>query len=200
MCESGLRPKNHNTSLAERCLIMSLEDYKKKIKFTALEEKISELFDIPSDMLIPLFLSIKYGGDWSTKNDESFSVAVKDRETIYNPEIKEGVSFETIYLLVNPRIIRKEGKVHRIEKCGLSDDRELVQRPYNIKISIEKGLIAIIEPKKKLIKLKKLDKEDLEFKGSLAFSVEHELEHVSPEDKLSPRKPIWNFSYVFDKD
>lgn len=179
---------------------MSLDDYKKIIKFTASEEKISEVFDIPADMLIPLFLSIKYGGDWSAKNDESFSVAVKDRETVYNPEIKEGVSFETIYLLVNPRVIRREGKVYRIEKCGLSDERELVQRSYSIKISIEKGLIAIIEPRKKVIKLKKMDKEDLEFKGSLAFSLEHELEHVSLEDKLSPRKQIWNFDYVFDKD
>ncbi|MGQ9723716.1 MAG: RimK/LysX family protein [Candidatus Jordarchaeum sp.] len=179
---------------------MGLEEFKKILKFTASEEKLSKLFDINSDLLIPLLLSIKYGGDWSLRNSESVSVAVKDRETIYDREIKEGTSFETIYLLINPRIITRQGKVYRIEKCGLSDERELVERSYNIKVSIDKALVAVIDPKEKVIKLKKLDKQELGFEGSLAFSLEHELEHVTSKEKLSTGKPIWNFNYVYDQD
>ena len=70
---------------------MSLDEFKKILKFTATEERISRFFNIPPDTLIPLFLSIKYGGDWSIKTSDYTSVAVKERETIYNPERREGV-------------------------------------------------------------------------------------------------------------
>ena len=176
---------------------MSLDEFKKILKFTATEERISKFFNIPPDILIPLFLSIKYGGDWSIKTSEYTSVAVKERETIYNPERREGVSVETIYLLVNPRIIQREGKVHRIEKCGANTERELVQRAYRVKLSIDKGLIATIDPKEKIIKLRKLGREHLEFKGSLAFSLEHEFNHIA-EANSKQGESIWSFDYVFE--
>ncbi|MBS7251641.1 MAG: RimK/LysX family protein [Candidatus Freyarchaeota archaeon] len=176
-----------------------IEEFKTILKFAASEEKISQTYNVPPNMLIPLLLSIKYGGDWSIKDEENFSVAVKDRETIYNGETKEGISYETIYLLVNPRIVEKEGRVHRIEKCGLSAERKLVQRSYNVKVVFDKGLIAKIDPEKKIIKIEKLNEEKIEFKGTMAFSLEHEIEHVSSEAEAAG-KPIWDFNYIFEEE
>ncbi|MHA1605751.1 MAG: hypothetical protein ACTSV0_05325 [Candidatus Freyarchaeota archaeon] len=47
---------------------MSLEEFKKILKFTATEERISKFSSIPPDILIPLFLSIKYGGRLEHQN------------------------------------------------------------------------------------------------------------------------------------
>jgi predicted metalloprotease len=45
-----------------------------------------------------------------------------------------GYNIETVYLFVNPKILKEEGVIHRLEKCGNKKEREIVERPFKIEL------------------------------------------------------------------
>jgi len=81
---------------------MHIEDLKKAIDFTNAEKELISGFDMPADAFIPLFFSLRDGGDWSYSAKDITTIAVMDKTTVYDDEKKTGYSLEEIYLFVNP--------------------------------------------------------------------------------------------------
>lgn len=132
---------------------------------------------MPYDIFLPLIFSIKFGGDWSLKFNSKNIMAIKEKITRYDEEKKVGFTLENIFLFNNPVLKDQEGTVYRLEKCGNKKEREIVKRPYKIKIDAEFILKASLNPMTKKISLKKV-KGPFEFRGSNAYGVSHEMEHL----------------------
>lgn len=114
--------------------------------------------------------------------------------TYYNEESKTGYTLEKIYLLIDPEIITEEGVVHRLEKCGTKEERELVERPYIITLQAKKIIFAEVNPELRKITVRELKKKRISLKGTPAYSAAHELEHL--EKGEIEGIPFWNFEYI----
>ena len=88
-----------------------------------------------------------------------------------------GYNIETVYLFVNPKILKEEGVIHRLEKCGNKKEREIVERPFKIEVDAEDIIKAVINPLTLKIKVKHF-KCHLSFECSSAFVVSHEMNHL----------------------
>lgn len=173
---------------------LEYEEFKKKLNFNLQEQEIIKKLKIKPDVFLPLLFSLKFGGNWSIKNrTESLKViAIKEKLTRYDPEKMTGSTLETIFLISNPSILKKEGQIYRLEKCSQKSEREVVKRPYKVLIDGENIIKAVLNPKTLKITLKHV-KGPLSFEGSTAFGVSHEMDHISGEKVAG--KCLWDFSY-----
>jgi predicted metalloprotease len=188
------------------CYGDSLEDYPeydefiRKLNFNLREQEIIRELKIQPDSFLPLLFSLKFGGNWSikTKNDSLNVIAIKDKLTRYNPEKMTGSTLETIYLISNPIILKKEGHIYRLEKCSQDKERKVVKRPFKVHVNGENIIKAVLDPKTLEITLKRV-KGPLSFEGSTAFGLSHEMDHISGSEK-SVGKCLWDFSYKLHKN
>lgn len=122
-------------------------------------------------------------------------MSVKEKITKYDKDKKVGFTLETIYLFVNPILLKEEGKIYRMEKCGNKNERELVERPYSVVINGDYILKAVLNPKHMKIAIKHI-KGPLKFFGSAAYGSSHEMEHLT--NKEITGIPFWDFEYVLE--
>jgi predicted metalloprotease len=173
---------------------MDAEEIRAIFKFSVQEKNIISSFEIKEELFLPFLLSLKSGGSWSYASEETKSIAVKDVITYYDDESKTGHTLERIYLLIDPEIIMEEGVVHRLEKCGTKEERELVERPYFITLQAKNIIFAEVNPELRKITVRELKKKRISLKGTPAYSAAHELEHL--EKGEIEGIPFWNFEYV----
>jgi len=172
------------------------EDIKKIIKFTLKEKEIINTLNLPEEVFLPLFFSVRFGGDWSVSKNSKNLMSVKEKVTEYDEKAKTGYTLEKIYLFVNPEILSEEGKIYRMEKCGNKNERELVERPHSITINGDYILEAILNPKDMKIALKHLQG-PLKFSGPAAYGASHEIEHLKKGEINGI--PFWDFEYHLDE-
>lgn len=173
---------------------MDAEEIRAIFKFSALEKHMISSFGIQEDLFLPFLLSLKSGGSWSYASEETKSIAVKDVITYYSEESKTGYTLEKIYLFIEPEIIKKEGVVSRLEKCGNREERELVERPYCITLQAKKVIIAEVDPELRKIIIGEPKKKSILLKGTPAYSAAHEMEHLEKGEVKGI--PIWTFEYI----
>ena len=165
---------------------------KKQLSFNLAEKKIIKELNIQPDAFIPVLFSLKFGGDWSFKTKNLAAMAVKEKITRYNGKKCEGYTLERVTLFVNPQVISTEGKVLRLEKCGNKNERELVERPFQVKLDAEDIILSELNPETMTIILKRIEG-PLSFEGSAAYGVSHEIEHLTGCEHTG--KFIWEFKY-----
>jgi predicted metalloprotease len=173
---------------------MDNEEILVTFNFLAQEKNIISSFEIQEELFLPFLLSLKSGGSWSYAAEEMKSIAIKDVITYYNEESKAGYSLEKIYLFIDPEIIKEEGVVYRLEKCGAKEERELVERPFRITLQAKKIIFAEVNPGSKKIRVRELEKRNIELEGSPAYAAAHELEHLEKGEIKGI--PLWTFEYV----
>ncbi len=176
---------------------MDAEEIRAIFKFSALEKNLISSFEIQGDLFLPFLLSLKSGGSWSYATEEAKSIAVKDVITYYDEESRTGYTLEKIYFFIDPEIIEKEGVIRRLEKCGTKEERELVERPYIITVQAKKVILAKVNPGLKKITVRELKKKRIQLKGTPAYSIAHEVEHLEKGEVKGI--PIWTFEYVKDQ-
>jgi len=169
------------------------EDIKKIFTFTIKEKEIIKELNLPEEVFLPLFFSVRFGGDWSVNKNSKKLMSIKEKVTEYDKKTKTGHTLEKIYLFVNPKILSEEGKIYRMEKCGNKNEREVVERPYMTKVDGEYILEAILNPNDMKISIKHL-KGPLNFYGPAAYGSSHEIEHLETNEIKGI--PFWNFEYV----
>ncbi|BAW31368.1 MAG TPA: RimK/LysX family protein [Methanothermobacter sp.] len=175
---------------------MEYKQLKKLLKFTLKEKEAIKRLGIPPDAFIPILFSIRFGGDWSfVKNSDKF-MAIKEKITRYDEDKKLGRTLEIVYLFLNPRILKEEGTVYRLEKCGDKNERELVKRPYRIVVEADHVIRASLDPLDLKIRLKRI-KSPVRFEGSGAYGVSHEMEHLYKGQVTG--KPFWEFEYEIEE-
>ncbi|MBI5459842.1 RimK/LysX family protein [Methanobacterium sp.] len=172
--------------------ILDYDKLKKQLSFNLAENKAIHDLQIKPDAFIPVLFSLKFGGDWSFKTSDLEAMAVKEKITSYNDDKAEGYTLERVTLFVNPSLISTEGKVLRLEKCGSKNERELVERPFRVKLDAEDIILAELNPQIMEISLKRI-KGPLSFSGSAAYGVSHEMEHLAGCEHTG--KFIWEFNY-----
>lgn len=175
--------------------IKEIEDFKKQLSFNLKEKEIIERLNVPHDIFLPLMFSIKFGGDWSFKENSKKIMAIKEKITHFDEEKMIGYTLENVFLFNNPVIKNHEGEIYRLEKCGNKKEREIVKRPYKITIDAEYALKASLNPMTKKITLTKVEG-PFEFKGSNAYGVSHEMEHLLGNE--SSGESLFNFEYEID--
>ena len=95
-----------------------------------------------------------------------------------NEESKTGYTLEKTYFFIEPEIIKEEGVVCRLKKCGTKEERELVERPYRITLQAKKVILAEVNPSLRKIRVRELEKKRILLKGIPAYSAAHEMEHL----------------------
>lgn len=173
---------------------MDAEEIRAIFKFSALEKNLISSFEIQGDLFLPFLLSLKSGGSWSYASEDTKSIAVKDVITYYDEDSKTGYTLEKIYFFIDPEIIKEEGVIRRLEKCGTKEERELVERPYLITLQAKKIIFAEVHPEIREIRIRELEKKRIKLKGTPAYSAAHELEHLEKGEVEG--MPLWNFEYV----
>ena len=176
---------------------MDIENYRQILAFTNAEKSLITSFNIPPDAFLPLFFSLRDGGDYSYSAEDIRTIAVMDKSTVYDDRKKLGYSLEEIYLFVNPILKEEEGTVHRLEKCGEEEVRLLVRRPYRVKVASERIIKASVNPLEKEIKVEELAEKELVFDGSTAYDIAHEIEHL--KHKEIKGESLWEFRFVGDQ-
>jgi len=173
---------------------MDTEEIRATFKFLAQEKNIISSFGIQEDLFLPFLLSLKSGGSWSYATEEVKSMAIKDVITYYNEESKTGYTVEKIYFFIDPEIIKEEGIVYRLEKCGTKEERDLVERPYSIILKAKKIIFAEVNPSTRKIKVRELQKKNIQLEGIPAYGAAHELEHLEKGEVKGT--PFWVFEYI----
>ena len=139
-------------------------------------------------------LSLRDGGDWSYSAENIKTIAVIDKTTVYDDEMKLGYSLEEIYLFVNPVLKDEEGTVHRLEKCGEEKVRLLVRRSYRVRVVCDRIIKATVHPLKKEIKVEELAERELVFDGSTAYDIAQEIEHLNKKEIRG--ESLWGFKFL----
>lgn len=173
---------------------MEIEELRKIIKFSYQEKIIINKLGIHPDLFLPVLLSIRSGGDWSYVSEDGSSVSVKVKTTKYDDERKLGYTLEEIYLLINPQVHDQEGNVVRLEKCGLKEERILVNRPYSVEITADRIIKTSVHPEKKVIQIEELRRKEITLRGSDAYDFMHEYEHLTQKEIKGD--PLWGFDYL----
>ncbi|KXS40725.1 MAG: hypothetical protein AWU59_2419 [Methanolobus sp. T82-4] len=177
---------------------MKVSDLKSMLVFSAREEAIFRNFDLPRDAFYPMLLSLKIGGAWSYSAEHLKSISVMKVYTLYDEETKIGNTVEEIYLLIDPEVLKKEGHVNRLEKCGNKESRVLLIRPHSITLNAKRILVAKISTEKRKIFIGDTLENVVMFTGPSAYYAAHEMEHL--ENTEVEGLPMWSFEYVFQDD
>lgn len=159
------------------------------------EKEIIKALNLPEEIFLPLFFSVRFGGDWSVNKNSKNLMSVKEKITKYDEKTKIGHTLEKIYLFVNPEILAEDGKIYRMEKCGNKNERELVERPYSTTVDGEYILEATLNPKEMKIAIKHLQG-PLTFFGPAAYGASHEIEHLTKDEVHGI--PFWDFEYILE--
>ncbi|NYB52549.1 MAG: ATP-dependent zinc protease [Methanobacteriaceae archaeon] len=175
--------------------VLEYDKLKKQLSFNLIEKKAIKSLNIQPDAFIPVLFSLKFGGDWSFKTNRLEAMAVKEKITRYNEELSQGYTLEKVTLFINPQVISTEGKVLRLEKCGNKNERELVERPFRVKMDAEDIILAELNPGSMEIRLKRI-RGPLSFEGSAAYGISHEMEHLAGCEHTG--RYIWEFKYKFE--
>ncbi|MFP4655191.1 MAG: RimK/LysX family protein [Methanohalobium sp.] len=173
------------------------KDIQNFLMFTGNEQNLFREFDLSEEAILPLMLSLKSGGSWSYSTDVLSVMSVKNPTTYFDEERNTGYTFEEIYLFLNPEILTRDGSVYRLEKCGKRGERVLVKRPYRIKVKGERVVLAQVHPELKKIDISEPEHKTILFTGTPAYSVAHEMEHLTTGDIEG--EPIWNFEFSKSK-
>ncbi len=173
------------------------EKLKKRLSFNLQEEVIIKRLNITPEAFLPLVFSIKFGGDWSFKTESLKVLAVKEKLTHYDQEKMVGYTIETVFLFVNPKILKEEGVIYRLEKCSDKKEREIVERPFKIEVDADDIIKAVINPLTLKITVKHI-KGPLSFEGSSAYGVFHEMNHLLGLEVKG--KSLWDFKYELDTE
>ncbi len=132
---------------------------------------------VPKERAItPAILALQHGGAWSYRDEDVVSVAVPVREE------RDGVVIERLYLLLDPRIERSEGRIVRLEKCGEEDVRRVAERPRLLEVRHEGGATVRIDPHRRTLRVTRLEPGRITFRGTAAANVHHELAHLTEEE------------------
>jgi predicted metalloprotease len=169
---------------------------KKQLTFNLREQEIIKELGIAPEVFLPLLFSLKFGGDWSFSTESLKVLAIKDKLTRYNSEKMAGSTLEIIHLFSNPRILKEEGVIHRLEKCSQKKEREIVERPFKVELDGENITKAVLDPRTLKITVKRVQG-PLSFEGSAAFGISHEMDHLTGSEKVG-RKCLWDFSYELE--
>lgn len=161
---------------------MEPADIFRNIAFLRAEENLAVRFGLSTESLLPLFFSVRFGGDWSYASENLRTVSVMKKTSVYDEETKLGSSVEEIYLLLNPVIKEREGTVHRLEKCADQPGRLLVERPYRVRARAERIVKMTIDPRAGEIRVQDLHKREILFEGSPAYGLAHEIEHLEKKE------------------
>ena len=175
---------------------MDFEFLKRSIDFTNSEKKLISSIGIQADAVLPLLLCLRDGGDWSYSTENIKTMAILDKTTFYDEEKRTGYSLEEIYFFVNPVLKDEVGTVHRLEKCGNTETRILVKRPYRIRVGSELIIKATVNPFDKEIKVQSLKEKELVFEGSTAYDISHELEHLDHKEITGGSLMEFKFEYI----
>lgn len=124
-------------------------------------------------------------------------MAIKEKVTAFDHDKMVGYTKEVMFLFYNPVLLKEEGTVYRLEKCGSRKEREIVKRPYKVTMDSEYALKATLNPIDKKITLKKV-KGPFEFTGSGAYGVSHEMDHLLEHETNGDS--IFEFEYEIDQD
>ncbi|AEH61352.1 protein of unknown function DUF785 [Methanosalsum zhilinae DSM 4017] len=176
---------------------MEMDDLRNIFLYSEREKRVLESFDIDTSYFIPFLFSLKNGGSWSYSTDTASSVSVKKVTTVYDDKRKEGYTEEEIYLFIDPEICKREGSVTRLEKCGRKDQRVAVKRPYHIEVTASRVFLATVNPYNKKIIIRELMQNTVQFTGSPAYNMDHEMEHIL--QKGIKGIELWNFDFVTEK-
>jgi len=161
---------------------MEPADLLRDLTFLKAEKDLATRFGLPTEVFLPLFFSIRYGGDWSYSSENRRAVAVMKKTSVYDEETQTGASQEEIYLLINPEITESEGTVHRLEKCGNKPIRLLVERPFRIRARADRILKMTIDPLAGEITVRDTNRQEISFEGSPAYGLAHEIEHLEHQE------------------
>ncbi len=132
---------------------------------------------VPEERAItPAILALQHGGAWSYRDEDVSSVAVPVREE------EDGAILERLYLLVNPRVERSEDRIIRLEKCGEKELRRVAERPRVLEVSHEGGATILVDPRRRVVEVSRLEPGKITFRGTAAANVHHELSHLTEEE------------------
>jgi predicted metalloprotease len=173
---------------------MDPDEIRKRLAFLAAETELAARFGIPTDAFLPLFFSLRFGGDWSYKAESIATVSVMKKTTVYDDETGLGYSREEICLLVDPVLLHREGTVHRLEKCGEEPTRLLVRRSYRVTVGARRIIRMTVHPLAKEIRTDEVDAREMTFSGSTAYDIDHEMEHLV-EERIAGEE-LWEFRFV----
>ncbi|MDK2890287.1 MAG: hypothetical protein PWR21_919 [Methanoculleus sp.] len=158
---------------------METDDIREELAFAAAETALADRFGIPADALVPLLFSLRYGGDWSYASEGLTAISAVTKTTVYDEESRTGYSLEEIYLFVDPVLLHREGTVHRLEKCGSAPARLLVKRPYRVRLAARHVIKMTVHPLERTILTEDPGAVEMEFSGSTAYGIDHEMEHLA---------------------
>ena len=157
---------------------MDADDVAGKIAFLTAEQDLAVRFGIPAEALVPLFFSLRFGGDYSYADASVRTISVLKKTTVYDADQQQGYTHEEIFLFVNPVLAESEGTVHRMEKCGDEPERLLVTRPYRVRVRADRILKLTVNPLARTITPGELSEKEMVFVAPTAYDVVHELEHL----------------------
>ncbi|RLF90317.1 hypothetical protein DRN46_03935 [Thermococci archaeon] len=152
------------------------QDVRNRFIFLASLGKILRDIGASPESHMALISAIERGGSWSVLGEDKV-IAVLNKNTILD-ESGKGKTIDEIYVLEDPILIRKEGDVRRIEKCG-EREREIVSRPYIVEFEFRRGLKIVMDPEEQTILVGKLEGKRVIFKGTASYSAHHEYEHIT---------------------
>ncbi len=164
------------------------------LRFLHAEEQIPKRFGLPGEAFLPLLFSLRFGGAWCYAGPAYRTVAIMKKTTVYDDTTGTGHTLEELYLFVNPELVSREGMVCRLEKCGEEEERLLVRRPFRVSIRSERIIRMTVNPQTMQITTRELPAERMDFEGSTAFNIAHEMEHLE-ETKIRGRK-LWEFRFA----
>ncbi len=166
-----LKKLNLMVDVTEYTKIDSSAEYVKGIKFIKIYSKLRSMVD-DDKLITPAILSLEYGGNWSIKTDNGVSISVMKRKVL------DDVVVDIVYLLVNPKVINKEGKLLKLDKCGEESIRAVGEYPRKVTVKSDVNIKVNIDPKERVIFVDKLDN-ILELTGTISANFYHELIHVT---------------------
>ena len=172
---------------------MDADDIREELVFAAREAALAEQFGIPADALVPLLFSLRYGGDWCYAAEGLTAISAVTKTTVYDDEQLIGYSLEEIYLFIDPVLLHREGTVYRLEKCGSTPARLLVARPYRVRLAARRVIKMTVHPLEKTIRTEDLDAAEMEFSGSAAYGIDHEMEHLARREIRGEELRVFRF-------
>lgn len=180
--ESSIPPGTTIIPLHKEEGAMDPADLLRDLAFLKGEKDLAARFGLSPEALLPLFFSIRYGGDWSYASENQKAISVMKKTSVYDEETQTGSSQEEIYLLLDPVITESEGTVHRLEKCGEQPTRLLVERPFRVKAGANRILKMTVDPLAGEITVEDLRRQEITFEGSPAYGLAHEIEHLEKQE------------------
>ncbi len=164
------------------------------LRFLKAEEHLPERYGLPNEAFLPLFFTLRFGGAWCYASATLRTVSIMKKTTVYDDTAKAGYTLEELFLFVDPELVSREGTVCRLEKCGEEEERLRVERPFKVGIAPERIIKMTVNPRSMQISTCELPAETMDFEGSTAFTIAHEMEHL--EETTIRGRHLWEFRFL----